>query len=164
MKHTFILHLVHNEPSHTDTTKKKKKSGITHYFVFLALPSLSFVMTAAKSPHHSNLFSLPRFIYFFAFCTHPFIHTLLHWQALKNLPSTLARMLAVIFSTLPQNQADTDLSLPVPACILSVTPSLSHQIYPVTLFSLKSAEKTGLITLPLSYINMLSSYRSCNCL
>lgn len=163
MKYTYILHLVHSEPSHADTTKKKKKSRITHYFVFLALPSISFVMTAAKSPHYSNFSSLPSFTYFFAFCTHPFIHTLLHWQALKNLPSTLARMLAV-FSILPQNQADADLSLPVPACILSVISVLLYQIYPVTLYSLKSAEKTGLITVPLLYINMLSSYRSCNCL
>lgn len=79
MKHMRIYHLVHIEPGYRDATKNKQPC-ITHYFVLIALPSISFVMTAARSPHYSLLSSLLSITSLFAFHTHPFTQALLRWQ------------------------------------------------------------------------------------
>lgn len=50
-------------------------------FVFIALPSISFVMTAAKSPYYSALSSLLSITFLFAFCPHRF----------NTCPATLAK-------------------------------------------------------------------------
>jgi len=76
---------------------KKQQPCITHYFVFIALPSVSFVMTAAKSPHYSALSSLHSITTTFTFCTHPFTHALLHWQ----MPKFHLSFDASIYSCLP---------------------------------------------------------------
>lgn len=81
MKHTKFYHSIHIELCYTDSTKSSPVSPIN--FVFIASPSVSFVMTAAKLPHYSVLSSLLSITSLFAFCPHPFTYALPHWQNLK---------------------------------------------------------------------------------
>lgn len=73
MKHTFILHLVHNEPSHTDTTKKKK---VRHHplFCFLSITQPIFCYDSCKiTPSFKPLLSAQ--VYIFLCLLHTSIYT-----------------------------------------------------------------------------------------
>lgn len=130
MKHASIYHSVHVELGCTDTAKSSTVSS--NNFVFIALCSVSFVMTAAKSPHYSALCSLLSITSQFPFCPHPFTHALLPWQ---NLKVHISRGTGIHF-LFPRNQAySTFLHSHTSAgvCILSII-CFSYCTFPLAVF------------------------------